>query len=125
MSAPTGTKAADRTPPNAAQFSADTAVKSAPERREKAWATARQIAQMLHEEYGATRVRVFGSLVHGGWFGPKSDIDLAVWGIPAHRFYCAVAAATGYSHEFEIDLLDPHDCRPVLRQVIEDEGFDL
>jgi hypothetical protein len=39
-----------------------------------------------------------------------SDIDLAVWGIPAAAFYEAVAAVTGLDAEFCIDLLDPESC---------------
>ncbi len=90
-----------------------------------AWSTARNVAQMLRQEYGATRVVVFGSLAHRAWFSSRSDIDLAVWGIPANRYYRAVAAATGFSRDFEIDLIDPSDCRPMLRQAIEGEGIDL
>jgi len=70
-------------------------------------------------------VVAFGSLAHPAWFSPWSDMDLAAWGIPADQFYRAVAAATGFSPDFEVDLLDPEGCRPTVREFIEREGIDL
>lgn len=95
------------------------------ERRERAWEVARAAADLLREEYGATRVLVFGSLAHGAWFTPWSDIDLAAWGIPSDRFYSAMADVTELSSEFKIDLVDPETCRPTLREEIEREGVEL
>ena len=112
-------------PPSSAQLPVESVANQAPERLGRAWDTARLVAQILREEYGATRIVVFGSVAQRGWFSPRSDIDLAVWGIPANRFYRAVAAATGFSRDFVIDLVDPDDCRPLLRQAIEVEGIDL
>lgn len=95
------------------------------ERREQAWTVARAAARLLREKYGAKRVVVFGSLAHRAWFSPWSDVDLAAWGIPADQFYRAVAAVTGTTADFEVDLVDPAECRTRLRQVIEREGIDL
>ncbi len=95
------------------------------ERWEKAWQAARIASRMLREEFGATSVVVFGSLAHRAWFSPHSDIDIAARGIPPERFYRAVAAVTGFSPDFEVDLVDPDDCRPAVRQAIEREGIDL
>ncbi len=95
------------------------------ERWEQAWKVARSAARLLRERFGATRVVAFGSLAHRAWFSPWSDIDLAAWGIPADQFYRAVAAATGISPDFEVDLVDPEDCRPAVRRLIEHEGIDL
>jgi len=86
---------------------------------------ARIAARLLCEGFGATRVVAFGSLVHRAWFTPWSDIDLAAWGVPADQFYRAVAAVTGVSPDFEVDLVDPEGCRPAVRQFIEREGIDL
>jgi hypothetical protein len=36
-----------------------------------------------------------------------------------------VAAVTGISPDFEVDLVDPDGCRPGFRQRIEQEGMDL
>lgn len=95
------------------------------ERWERAWEVARTAARMLCERFGATRVVAFGSLAHRDWFSSWSDIDLAAWGIPSDQFYRAVAAVTGVSFDFEVDLVDPEDCRPAVRQFIEYEGIDL
>jgi predicted nucleotidyltransferase len=95
------------------------------ERWEQAWQVARAVTRLLRESFGATRVMAFGSLAHRAWFGPWSDIDLAAWGIPADRFYRAVAAVTGISPHFRVDLVDPKDCRPTVRRSIEREGIDL
>lgn len=74
------------------------------------WQRGRQLAyflaHLLREQFGATRVAVFGSLNSPEEFDQKSDLDLAVWGIHPTQFYQAVAAVTAISSEFEIDLID-------------------
>ncbi len=95
------------------------------QRQERAWELARQVATLLREQFGATRVVVFGSLAHQAWFSPCSDIDLAAWGIPADRFYRAVAAVISISPDFKVDLVDPEDCQLAVRRAIEREGIDL
>jgi predicted nucleotidyltransferase len=94
-------------------------------RRQQAWQSARQAAQLLKTEFNAKRVVVFGSLVHEAWFNDWSDIDLAAWDIPPNRFYRAVAAVTGLSTDFKIDLVDPETCRPSLRATIEQYGVEV
>lgn len=94
-------------------------------RRQQAWRVAQQAATLLREEHGAHKVVVFGSLVHKGWFTPWSDIDLAAWGIPPDRFYGAVAAVTGLSPIFQVDLVDSDTCRSSLRAMVEREGIEL
>ncbi len=96
-----------------------------PERWERAWETARAAAMLLRQRFAATRVVAFGSVTHRAWFTPWSDIDLVAWGIPPGEFYRAVAAVTGLSSEFEIDLVDPDTCPPALRQRVEQEGIEL
>jgi len=93
--------------------------------RLQAWEVARRAARLLREKYEATRVVLFGSLAHEAWFTPDSDIDLAAWGIPAERFYRAVAEVTGMSPIFKIDLVDGETCRASLRAVLEREGVEL
>ena len=95
------------------------------QRRERAWQVALAAAQLLRKGFGATRVVAFGSLAHRAWFGAWSDIDIAAWGIPADKFYKAVAAVTGVSSDFKVDLIDPDVCRSTVRQSIESEGVEL
>jgi predicted nucleotidyltransferase len=93
------------------------------------WERARQVAhdasELLRGEFSATKVLLFGSLVHRSWFTPWSDIDLAAWGILPERFFSAVAAVTSISEEFGIDLVDPETCRPTLLEIIEREGIEI
>jgi len=95
------------------------------EKWEQGWEVACTVAHLLRERFGARRVVAFGSLAHRAWFTPWSDIDIAVWGIPAHQFYQAVAAVTGISPDFEVDVVDAEDCSMSLRRIIESEGKEL
>ncbi|MCL5046447.1 MAG: nucleotidyltransferase domain-containing protein [Actinobacteria bacterium] len=94
-------------------------------RYEEAWELARKAAALLKQTYGAKRVAVFGSVAHRTFFTRWSDIDLAAWGIPDDRFYAAVAAVTGLSPDFKVDLVDALTCRDSLIKAIEDEGIEL
>jgi predicted nucleotidyltransferase len=95
------------------------------DRLDRAWDVARTAADLLRERFGASRVVVFGSLAYHDWFTRWSDIDLAAWGIPPEAFFRAVAVVTGLSAEFKVDLVDPEDCRPDVRQAIDREGEEI
>jgi len=94
-------------------------------RKREAWGIAGTAAQLLRKEFGAQKVVVFGSLAHEKGFGLWSDIDLGAWGIPPEKFYSAVAAVTGLSSFFKVDLVDVAECRPTLQKVIEEEGVEV
>jgi predicted nucleotidyltransferase len=81
-----------------------------PERWRRGWQIASFLATLLREQFGASRVAVFGSLNHSDCFDANSDIDLVAWGIPPALFYQAVAAVTSVSSEFEVDLVDGDSC---------------
>jgi uncharacterized protein len=95
------------------------------QRKKEAWNLAKRAAHLLRKEFAAERVVAFGSLAHGHWFTPWSDVDLAAWGIPPERFYAAVAAVTDLSFSLKIDLIDIETCRPALKTMIEKEGIEL
>lgn len=95
------------------------------ERWQRGWQLAYTLASLLREQFGATRVAVFGSLNQPDWFDAHSDLDLVVWGIPKTRFYQAVAAVTALSSEFEVDLVDGDACLPHLSQTIEKEAISI
>jgi len=98
---------------------------NAEKRWTQGWEVARAAGRLLRGQFGATRVVAFGSLARREEFGPWSDIDLAAWGIPTDQFYRAVAAVTGLSPDFEVNLVDAQDCRPSIREAIEREGIEL
>lgn len=94
-------------------------IKADPERWQRGWQVAYFLAHLLREQFGATRVAVFGSLSNRDEFDQKSDLDLAVWGIHPTRFYQAVAAVTAISNEFEVDLIDGDFPEPHLSKTLE------
>lgn len=93
--------------------------------REKALQTAKHAARVLREHFGAKRVIVFGSLATDIGFTEFSDIDLAAWGIPFNEYYRAVAAVTGFSERYKIDLVDPELCRESIKKAILEQGMEL
>ena len=96
-------------------------------KRERAWSAARSCAALLRDRFGAERVVVFGSLVEdeGRWFGVRSDIDLAAWGIRDDDYFTAVGQLQGVSAEFEVDLVAMERCPAHLEQPISDHGAEL
>ena len=97
-----------------------------PQRWVQAQARLPQLVALLKEEFGATRVRVFGSLLDQGCYMRWSDIDLAVWGILPERYYSALEAVNELSPDIKVDLVEPGEfCSAALRCVIEKEGIDV
>jgi len=95
------------------------------ERRDAAWALAREAADLLRSRYGATRVLVFGSLAEGTHFGERSDIDLAAEGLRPSEHFAALGLLLALSGDFELDLVDLGACPSGLRAVIQAEGVAL
>ena len=73
--------------------------------------------------YGATEVYLFWSLC-AGQFHLASDIDLAVRGIPAERFYAALAALDA-ACDIPVDVVDLDEASPSLREPIMEKGQRL
>jgi predicted nucleotidyltransferase len=96
-------------------------------RWDRAWDVARRAAELLKEQFGASRVVVFGSLLRRAWFTPWSDVDLAVWGIPAGKFYRAIGAVHDLGAEagLKIDVIDPAECNQEMVRSIQTEGVEL
>ena len=94
-------------------------------RRDRGWAAARCAADILRQDFGATRVVAFGSLVAGEFFDERSDIDLAVWGTPYDRFWLAVRAVAGVDCQFEMDLVRAEEADARVLAAIEAGGVPL
>jgi predicted nucleotidyltransferase len=95
-------------------------------RHKRAWDLARGAATLLREHFGASRVVVFGSLIHAGCFTLWSDVDIAAWGIAPHDTFRAIGAVHDLATEdMAVNLVDVGACRPTIFAVIEQEGVDL
>ena len=94
-------------------------------RRDAAWQMARRAAELLRQDFGASRVVAFGSLAHGAWFGERSDIDLAVEGIAPEAFWRAWCALDRLGTDFEFDLVPFETASPRLKAGLDREGVAL
>lgn len=94
-------------------------------RRLRAWRVARKAAKILKTEFEASKVAVFGSLLHPTLFHAKSDVDLAVWGMDDKKYYRAVSVLLDIDPKISVDLISIEDARPSLKKVIEKEGKEL
>ena len=95
------------------------------ERATQALEAARSAAALIRQRYGATRVRLFGSVLYPERFHERSDVDLAVEGLVPQDYLSAWAVINGPDSKFEVDLVDPNDCSPYIWEAVEREGVDL
>ena len=86
---------------------------------------ARVAAAVLKTRFGARRVILFGSLAHGGWFGPHSDVDLAVEGLTGGVFWDAWRTVEEAIGERAVDLVEIESAREPVRRAIERHGIEL
>jgi len=94
-------------------------------RYQQAWDLAHRAADLLKTKFGASRVVLFGSLLHKKRFRRWSDVDLAAWDLPGTTYYRAQSALLDLEPSIQIDLVDPDSCSPHLRRAIEQEGIEL
>ena len=100
-------------------------ISKAKTRREKGWKLARKAARLLRTRFQAKRVAVFGSLLHEARCTRWSDIDIAVWGVPADRTFRAIGAVMDLDSSVELNLVDVNTCSPSLLRAIEQEAVDV
>lgn len=92
------------------------------------FAEAKRIAKLasdlLHQEFQANQVILFGSLTNQNLFHSTSDIDLAVSGLTPLDYFSAVAQLQDIS-TFKVDLVRLESCKPSLKEVIQGEGQEI
>jgi predicted nucleotidyltransferase len=93
------------------------------QRQKKAWEVARQCSRVLKEQFGVSRVVLFGSMLNAQKMSPRSDIDLAVWDLPESDLFRA-GAAIERGHEFDVDLVEVQKAKPHIVKAIE-KGIEL
>lgn len=95
------------------------------QREQRAWELARRAAALLRAQFGVTRVKVFGSLAHEGYFTPWSDVDIAAWDIRMEDTLRAIGAVMDISSDIQVNLVDVNICSTLLLESIEREGIEL
>jgi predicted nucleotidyltransferase len=70
-------------------------------------------------------VVLFGSLAHGAWFEPESDVDMAVEGLPPGAYWGAWRRVESYFPARKADLVEYETASESLRQAIDTEGIEL
>jgi len=93
--------------------------------KQLAWSAARRAAQLLRDQFGVTRVVIFGSLANEDCFTIWSDVDIAAWGIAPEQTFRAIGAARDVSKDIEVNLVDVTTCRSAIRHAIKQHGVDL
>jgi len=85
----------------------------------------RRAARVLRESFPVGRIILFGSLAHGGWFSPDSDVDLAVEGLAPAHYWKAWRLLEDILADRSVDLIDLDTAGASLRQAIARQGISL
>jgi uncharacterized protein len=92
-------------------------------RQEESRRSAREAARALVDELGASEVWLFGSLAEGR-FHERSDVDLAVRGIPDERYFAALARVSAIVGG-PVDLVPLETCPQSLAVRVRTRGLRL
>ncbi len=95
------------------------------QRHQEGLKQAKELADILKADFGATKVVLFGSMLSVNDIRMKSDIDLAVWDIPSKDYISALAELMRRSGSFAVDLVCIEDAPDSLRSYIQDKGLVL
>ena len=98
--------------------------RAATERRERLRAILPALVACLVDEFGATRVVLFGSMARGDVHG-ESDIDLLVSGLAPSKLFHATAATERIARHARIDLVPDALVRREVLDRIAVEGIVL
>ena len=85
---------------------------------------AKELAEILKTEFGATKAVLFGSMLCVNDVHMGSDIDLAVWNLPSKEYFAAVSRMMD-AHDFAVDLVRIEEAPPSLRSHILEDGLLL
>lgn len=84
-----------------------------------------KIAAVIKQDFGASRVILFGSVVHQQWFSDTSDIDIAIEGLSGHDFFSAWRLLEAACPNRVVDLVDLDIVSPTFYQTVEQTGIEL
>lgn len=91
----------------------------------RAWQVAHEVATVLYEQFGATRVVVFGSLTEPMWFTSNSDIDIAVWGLPQDLYDKAYSKIMNFDSGFKIDIINFDISKGIFRERVQHQAIPI
>ncbi|MEL6161818.1 MAG: nucleotidyltransferase domain-containing protein [Cyanobacteria bacterium J06623_5] len=86
---------------------------------------AKELADILKADFGATQVVLFGSMRSVNTIRMKSDIDLAVWNLPFEDHINALTVLMAHASPFEVDLVRIEEASPSLQSHILKNGIAL
>ncbi|MYC77651.1 hypothetical protein F4X10_17955 [Candidatus Poribacteria bacterium] len=92
---------------------------------QRAWEAAHSVATVLYQDFGATKVAIFGSLAEYGWFRKESDIDIAVWGLTDAQCRDARCGIADSCPEFKIDLINFEESTGLFRERVQSQAIVL
>lgn len=93
-------------------------------RQQQGLQVAKQAAQILKQEFGATQVKLFGSMLNVRRIHAESDVDLAVEGLADDRYLEALTQLLDLS-TLSVDLVQMEHCQPKIREAIAQQGVSL
>ncbi|MDF1594371.1 MAG: nucleotidyltransferase domain-containing protein [Desulfobacterales bacterium] len=85
----------------------------------------RELAQMLKSQFGVRKVILFGSLARTYWFGPGSDVDLAVEGLETKKYWKAWKLAEDIIADRRVDFVEIESLGDSLKKSINKYGVEL
>ncbi len=91
----------------------------------RAWRTAHEVATLLYEQFGATRVFVFGSLTEPIGFTNRSDIDIAVSGLSTDVYDKAWEMVMDFKSGFKIDFVNFDTSKGRFRERIKQQAIPI
>lgn len=94
-------------------------------RRQHGLAVAKHAAAVLREEFGASRVVLFGSLTRDTLIDGHSDVDLAAWDIDGRLYFKACGRLLSLDGQFLIDLVLYEEASLSMRSEIDRVGVEL
>ena len=91
----------------------------------RAWEDAHRVAAVLYQDYGASKVAIFGSLTEQRRFTKYSDIDIIVWGVSYNKCLEALWQTDGLSDEFKIDIINFKSTNKAFRERILNQAIHI
>ncbi|MYF55833.1 hypothetical protein F4083_13035 [Candidatus Poribacteria bacterium] len=91
----------------------------------RAWQAAYEVATLLYDEFGATKVAVFGSLAEPIGFTKTSDIDMAVWGLSDKEHTKANSKVMDLRTSFKIDLINYDLTKGLFKERIQQKAIPI